>query len=201
MRRFMHDVVASAVLIVAAFAAATARADIYTWVDANGVVNVSNLRPPAGAEVTHVTIEKPQAPPSRADAAREAARQAELQALNDRVRELEGAREAPQRSLVTTVISPVYVPVPAPLVVPYVQDVVAPVAPATYCDPTWLSCLASSMGYYGPNVIVLPTTPRRSSRLPKPVNGPVTWPTGNVAALGPWGARIEHKPLGPHRPQ
>ncbi|HZQ60739.1 MAG TPA: DUF4124 domain-containing protein, partial [Casimicrobiaceae bacterium] len=161
-------------LLASALATGAAQGDIYTWVDDNGIVNVSNLRPPAGADVTRITVEKPQAISARNDAAREAARQAELQALNDRVRELETANQAPQRvPVATTIVAPVYVPVPTPVMVPYAQDVVAqdvvpPAASLPACDPTFLGCITSATGFYAPSVIVLPTRPRRSSRLPKP---------------------------------
>ena len=36
-----------------------ARADIYTWTDAGGRVNISNLAPPEGARVTSVLHETP----------------------------------------------------------------------------------------------------------------------------------------------
>ena len=51
-----------------------AHADIYTWVDPTGRVNVSNLPPPEGVRVTSVTLEIPQKVAVRTDAARDAAR-------------------------------------------------------------------------------------------------------------------------------
>jgi hypothetical protein len=65
-----------------------AQADIYTWVDASGATNVSNLSPPEGVRVTHVTHENPQ-PTARLDTARDAAHDAEIQSLSERVRELQ----------------------------------------------------------------------------------------------------------------
>jgi hypothetical protein len=67
-------------------------ADVYTWVDASGNVNVSNLAPPAGARVTGVTHENPAAI-ARAEAARKAAQDAEVRELSDRVAQLERAAE------------------------------------------------------------------------------------------------------------
>src|SRR5439155_26380625 len=49
-----------------------AYADIYTWVDASGATNVSNLSPPEGVRVTRVTHENPQKP-VRLETARDAA--------------------------------------------------------------------------------------------------------------------------------
>ena len=64
-----------------------AQADVYTWVDASGGVNVSNLAPPAGVRVTNVIAAS--TPKTTNDDAREAARDAEVQALKERVRQLE----------------------------------------------------------------------------------------------------------------
>src|SRR6476646_8224997 len=67
-----------------------ARADIYTWKDASGRINVSNLAPPEGARVTNVVRERaPAASSPRSDAIRSAARDAEVQALEERVRQLQ----------------------------------------------------------------------------------------------------------------
>jgi hypothetical protein len=64
-----------------------AHADLYTWVDASGGVNVSNLAPPEGVRITNVI---PASPPNTArDDARETVRDAEVQALTKRVRQLE----------------------------------------------------------------------------------------------------------------
>jgi hypothetical protein len=85
----VRQVVALAVgLVLAGAMAERAHADVYTWVDAAGNTNVSNLAPPAGARVKSVAREDPAAK-ARAEAARAAARDAELRALADRVAELE----------------------------------------------------------------------------------------------------------------
>ena len=73
-----------------------AAADVYTWVDVHGNVNVSNLAPPAGARVTSVAHESADVI-ARAEAARKAAQDAEVKALADRVAELERAAEQPMR--------------------------------------------------------------------------------------------------------
>jgi len=62
-----------------------AHADLYTWVDASGGVNVSNLAPPEGVRITNVI---PASPTATHDA-RETVRDAEVQALTKRVRQLE----------------------------------------------------------------------------------------------------------------
>jgi hypothetical protein len=81
---------------VGLLAAGLAAADVYTFVDAHGNVNVSNLAPPVGARVTSVAHESAGAI-ARAEAARKAAQDAEVQALADRVAELERAAEQSAR--------------------------------------------------------------------------------------------------------
>src|SRR3954452_14923482 len=78
-------------LLLAGFSQA-AHADIYTWVDASGAVNVTNLPPPKSARVIHVVPDSPRPPVTAADAAAAAAAaraSQEAQALSDRVHELE----------------------------------------------------------------------------------------------------------------
>ena len=82
------------VLSLAGAFAARAHADVYTWVDAAGNVNVSNLAPPAGTRVKSIAREDPDAK-ARAEAARAAAKDTQLRAFADRVAELERANEAP----------------------------------------------------------------------------------------------------------
>ena len=105
-----------------------ASADIYTWVDAQGRVNISNLEPPEGARVTKVVRETPPHANPYNDAAREAARKAEQQAeltnLAQRVEQLQGelavARQPPPvqpQIVVVPVVTPVqYAAEPAPVV-------------------------------------------------------------------------------------
>lgn len=180
--------------------AQVAQADIYTWVDGNGVVNVSNLTPPRGADVTNVTVERAQAPAARNDAARDAAREAEVRALSDRVRELESDAQNAPRPAATTIIAPIYVPVPTPVMMPYQPEMMPMLTQQPGCDPSWYGCLASTTGFYGPGVIVLPSTGRRHVRPPKPVNAPVVWPRGNLAALGPWAPSVVRNEVRAHLP-
>ena len=77
-----------AALAAAALAHVPARASIYTWIDAKGLVNVSNLPPPDDVRVIRHTPEPPR------DPAREAARQAELQALQGQVVEMTSIGQA-----------------------------------------------------------------------------------------------------------
>lgn len=150
-------------VLLAGTVAALARADIYTWVDAAGNINLSNLAPPASAHVINVVHASPQ--PA---AAREAVRQAEVQALEDRVRQLESeadlARQpAPVPQYRPAPVSPViqYVVTSAPALPPYA----AAASPSPgYCDATQLECgLWAFPGVYPASVIVFPATRFRSS--------------------------------------
>ena len=147
-------------MVACLLGARPACADIYTWVDASGMVHISNLSPPESARVFSVLREKPQQLLAREDSARNAARQAELEALSDRVRELEREVESVQPPAPPQVI---YVPVPAPAVVQYQQttnpvqyqaSIALPVS--SECDPGWAGCwgwLASA--FYPTSVVVV----------------------------------------------
>ncbi|HYB50197.1 MAG TPA: DUF4124 domain-containing protein [Burkholderiaceae bacterium] len=60
-------------------------AEIYGWIDSNGVVTYSNLPPPKGVEVTQVIHEEPLSAKDAAQAAQRA-KEAEAAAQNDRMR-------------------------------------------------------------------------------------------------------------------
>jgi hypothetical protein len=163
-------------VVIAALAVPPAHADIYTWVDPSGTINVSNLQPPEGAKVTNVVRERPPEALSREDAAREAARLAETQALADRVRQLEE-----EIALALRPPPPVdYRPAPAPTVVQYfiveasppVVDypVNQPAPVASWCDPTWFGC-GFTPGFYPASVIVLPANNGRRVRPPSHAPG------------------------------
>jgi len=159
--RLLRVVVPS--LVGCAFGLQLAHAEIYTWTDASGKVNVSNLAPPEGVTVTRVTPAPPPRIAMAADAAREAARQAEMVALAERARELEMQllservrhleREVEQsRSEV-----PPEIAYPSSAVVPTVQYVVEapPPPPSPGCDPAWMGCgLWWGTGFYPASVVV-----------------------------------------------
>jgi hypothetical protein len=149
-------------VVACAFCVQPAHADIYTWVDAKGVVNISNIAPPDGVKPTRVTPDPPARNAAAVDAAREAARQAELQALSDRAKDLEVQALAErvrqlERDLDASryqAPSVVYQVMPAAPVVQYVADT----APATYsgCDPAWYGCGGWwGWGGYPSSVVVL----------------------------------------------
>jgi hypothetical protein len=153
---------AFAVVLAGTLGLQLAHADIYTWVDASGTVNVSNLAPPEGARVTKVIHETGPKTTMRDDMAREAARQAEVQALAIRVQQLQDEVDQARRQ------SPVqveYRAIPAPPALPYgavlasqpVQYADNAVPPTGYgCDGTWAGCgVWWGPGIYPANVVVL----------------------------------------------
>ncbi len=137
-----------------------ARADIYTWADASGSINVSNLTPPQGVRVISVARASPKSAATRENAAREAARRAETLALEERVRQLE-SEAAARRQAPTPVVYPV---IAAPPPIQYWTEP-APVlysvsmAPSAYtrsCDPGWMDCgLGWFPGVYPATVVFL----------------------------------------------
>jgi hypothetical protein len=125
-------------LLAAAAGSGVARADIYTWVDASGRTNISNLKPPEGATIKSVAVSPPRDPMAEA-AAREAARQ-EVAALRERVQQLEAENEARRQAA----MQPAYFPPPQyapPPQQPGIEVTVMGSEP-TYsgCDYSWFGC-------------------------------------------------------------
>ena len=145
-----------AVVVAATFGLRCAHADIYTWVDSSGALNVSNLTPPDDARVLKIVH-------SSDDAARTS-----TQALTDRVRQLEDEVEKAKQ-----LPPPLpYAPPPvmyAPAAPPIVQYIVEPPAPPvvqyvvndpaqayTGCDPSWYGCgFGWGSGFYPSSVVVI----------------------------------------------
>jgi hypothetical protein len=120
---------ASLATLAIACASPFAHADIYTWIDDKGRVNISNLEPPAGARVTSVLREN-KAMIAANEAAREAAREkakealrdAEVQALAERVRQLQAEVDVARRpALQVAAAPPMYVPYTGEYAPPPVQ--------------------------------------------------------------------------------
>lgn len=157
----------------------SAHADIYTWVDSSGNVNLSNRPPPEGARVTHVFREDP-AVHASAEAARALAQREELQALSERVVQLERDLDTASRPPPTPSAPVVYVPpIPAPAAYPSIVAEVAPASPSYgNCTDPWASCL--SPGYFGfPSGVVVLSAPARHGfrpahrgRTPSPPSAP-----------------------------
>jgi hypothetical protein len=112
--RILFVAKALAATLLAFVLAPVARAEIYTWVDAQGRTNISNLAPPEGARVTRVVHEAPPNPYN--DAARDAAQKAELESLAQRVDQLQIAlqnavRQPPPQPQPQVIIVPAAAPV------------------------------------------------------------------------------------------
>jgi hypothetical protein len=134
-----------------------AYADTYTWTDAAGRVNVSNLPPPEGSRVTNVVHESAPKGTPPSDSYREAARQAEVLALADRVRQLEREAEIarytppPQYAVAPPPVQYAPPPVQYAYAPPPAQYEVAPQASAE-CDPAHTNCGPFGIinSYYNP---------------------------------------------------
>ena len=149
--------------LVGAGALPLAHADIYTWTDESGRVNVSNLAPPEGARVMSVMRENTATVAAR-EAARETAleamREAEVRALAERVRQLQSEVEIARRPAPPQVE---YRPIPTPVYIPFPIEVAAPpqyvaTSPMTNggCSFGWPDCgLGWYPGIYPANVVVV----------------------------------------------
>src|SRR4030095_2612299 len=135
-----------------------ARADIYTWSDGAGRVNVSNLAPPDGVQVTKVVPETPPPAPPHPVTPVDTLSRTEALALAERVRQLEYDVELAKRQTPPPIYYPA-VPTPAP-----VQYAVASVQygpefspPVSYgCDPSWFGCAGLwGPGFYPAGVVIL----------------------------------------------
>jgi hypothetical protein len=178
-----------------------ARADIYTWVDARGSLNVSNIAPPDGVKVTKVAQDSPPIAIPPPNPALDAYRQAEVQMLSDRVHQLE-------QQVATA-------PPPVQPVMVYPPPMASPPAPQYAmdtswqqnggCDPNWGDCggwsnpgpYAQPYGYpyaYPVSVIVVRAASNRRFYQPgrggynpgtgnRPGNRPMPMPMLNSAAL------------------
>ena len=158
MRAVVPRVGFAAVLAICALHAPIARADVYTWLDAAGRTNVSNLDPPEGARVTSVVHERPA---SAADiAAREARQRADVIALEEQVRRLEAEVAATREPRVVAqppmpvVYNIITLPSP-PVAVPDLSMAYADMTPApSYdCIPSWAGCATWWPGFATTTVV------------------------------------------------
>jgi hypothetical protein len=145
---------ALAAVLAFAFGPPLACADVYTWTDAKGVVNVSNLAPPDGARVEKVVHDVARAvvPPSVPTpvSSIDPLAQAEVQVLATRVRQLEYEIDLAKRQAPAVE----YVPVPMPATMQYGME--PPPVQSNYgCDPSWFGCGAWAFGGYPAGVVVL----------------------------------------------
>jgi len=142
-------------VLAGALGVQAAHADIYTWVDASGAINVSNLAPPDGVTVTHVIRASDPGPGGD-----QGARDAQVRALTERVGQLEDEVEMAQRQ----VRPPLPYPAMPPPLVEYVVNVApppvqyevnAPPSPAPGCDSSWMDCGLGWVPVFYPAGIVL----------------------------------------------
>lgn len=147
--------VALAGVLACAVGVRLAHADVYTWTDASGRLNVSNIAPPEGARVTRVVHEDPPSPNIAA------ARAAEVRALNERVAQLEDEVERAQRQsappvpyrVVAAPVAPAaQVHVAVTVMPPPVQEPMPQTPYGLDCDPLVFGCPAFG---YPANVVVL----------------------------------------------
>ncbi|MFO1306402.1 MAG: DUF4124 domain-containing protein [Burkholderiales bacterium] len=158
----MTRTIAASLALAAAFSM-PAHADIYTWVDRNGEVNISNLTPPDDAKVLRVERTAPK-DAAREAAQREAARQAEVRALNERVSELKAEVDRTRREAIPPPdAAPPMAYQPAAAYPPIVINVVsansqnATSSPGA-CDGWSIDCGVSTWpGYYGGYPSFIPT--------------------------------------------
>lgn len=157
-----------------------AQADIYTWTDATGRLNVSNVAPPEGVRVAHVTREA--APKSQSAAARETTREIEVRALADRIKQLEQEVDAAKSASSALPAPPPVAAAPPPVVVTVpVWNYVAPsVADATYAQPSYsgcdFNCAPVWTSFYWPAPVIVG---KPSFRRPHPYHQAPARPTPN----------------------
>ena len=157
--------------LMGAFGFPCARADIYTWTDAAGQVNVSNLTPPPDAHVTSVFHTSPE-DAAREQAARDAAQQNQLAALTAQVQQLQYEVAAAQRQ---PAADPAYWTAPA---APDYQDAVDSPVPQVYydddmaqqaasgCDASWNGCGVWTLPFFYPASVVVIAPPGRRRQPP-----------------------------------
>jgi hypothetical protein len=172
-----------------------ARADIYTWTDAGGRVNISNLEPPEGVRVTSVLRETPK-PVATQQLSVASTPQPDVQALAERVRQLEweaelAKRQPPPPTVIYVAAPPQQPVVQYPVQYPYVPEP----APAGYgygygygCDPSRIGCGFSWPSFGYPVGVVVLTTPRlhrsgafhgkHRAAFPQPIRSPSLRPPG-----------------------
>ncbi len=149
-----------AVALGCAMGVSPAHADIYTWTDPNGRVNISNVAPPEGARVTSVLHEAPK--PERPQQPVDTAPQPDVRALTDRVMQLEWELDQARRQPPPTAVyaaappQPQYPPQPVPQY-SYPEPAPSYGSYGSYgCDPSGLGCgLAWSPWGYPASIVVV----------------------------------------------
>ena len=129
----------------------SARADIYTWVDKSGTINVSNLAPPDDVDVKKVVKENPRSaasPPATTTA--DVVPRAEVEFLAARVQQLEQEVALAQRPPPPPVVYPSIPPPPSIQYMLVSADSSVNVVPGPMygCDPSFIGCgIGWGLGY------------------------------------------------------
>jgi hypothetical protein len=179
----------------AMLATGVAHADVYTWTDESGMLNVSNLTPPEGAKIAKVVKESPRATPPPSAPPPDAAPPIEFQTLALRVRQLEYEVELARRQPPPMDYA-AYAPPPMQYAPPMMQySAEPPPQPGYGCDSAWNGCFGAwGLGY--PATVVVLDSPgfRRHGpiRRPHPLGMQRTMgpPAGGGATVPPWGGGI-----------
>jgi hypothetical protein len=153
---FTHNaLIACAAALAAALAAPVAHADIFTWTDATGRLNISNVAPPKDTHARRIVQEDPPKPAVPAPSA-------EVAALKERVAELESEVDRAKQASAPPPPTPIVV-APQVVVAPQPASPVAYAPPAAYapldvapCDPLMFGCPAFGL----PVNVVVVRTPR-----------------------------------------
>ena len=150
---------AAAIVFAGVLGSQPAYADIYTWIDDSGSINVSNLTPPEGVRITKTVRESAPRIVARTDPASDSVRQGEVQALAERVRQLEGELAISQSQIPPPLAYPSMPPTP---VIQYFID--AGSTQVQYnsvgqagCGATWTDCGAGwNTGIFPAGIVFIP---------------------------------------------
>lgn len=119
----------------------TAHADIYTWVDKNGTINVSNLAPPDDVEVKKIVKENPRSAAAPPATTADVVPRADVEFLAARVQQLEQEVALAQRPPPPPVVYPSLPPPPVQYTMVSADASVNVVPGPMYgCDPSFIGC-------------------------------------------------------------
>jgi hypothetical protein len=187
-----------------------AKADVYTWTDESGMVNVSNLTPPEGAHIAKVVHESPRTIPTPPAPPPDAAPSIEVQTLALRVRQLEYEVELARRQPPPPPMDfAAYSAGPMQYSPPPMQYSMEPTQDPGYgCDQAWNGCFGTwglgypatvvvlgAPGFRRPGPIHRPHPFAMQRTMGPPVRGGTTGaPWGGGTTGAPWGGRTMHPP-------
>lgn len=176
-------------------ATGVANADVYTWTDESGMLNVSNLAPPEGAKVAKIVHETARPVPPLPAPPAESPVPVEVQTLALRVRQLEYEVELARRQPPPPMDYAAYAP-PMQYSPPPMQYSVDAGPQVGYgCDQAWNGCFGAGGLGYPATVVVLgspgfkrpgPTRRPHPFGMQKTAGSPVIWsPVTGPPAMRP----------------